>query len=209
MSSFSEFLSLFYDSDFDSDSESYTDYADESSTPTARMPQQAVRLALPPAKRGWGKFVSINGGLLFVQDYSTKVDSNEFQGILLYDVDADKWTEWIPYPKGMRISALSVVLDEERQMLYIFQRLSVSIESEYDDYDRKWLTIVDLAKKRFTTKSTQIDIPSLVKVGDVIYMYHSEKCWKWNVETKKSEEVLHPNFCGRWLPGDLNPDFSM
>ena len=208
MSSFSEFSSLFCYSDHDADSVWHTDsdYDEESSTPIVPIPEQAVRLALPPAKRR-GKFVSIHGGLLFVQHYNTKVDSKEFQGILRFDLGANKWTEWIPYPKGVRIFALSVVLDEERQMLYIFQSTSISVESEYDEYDRKWLTMVDLTKKTFTTKSTQIDYPTLVKVGDVIYIYHSERCLKWNVETKQTKQVLHPDFCGRWLPGGLY--FSM
>ena len=186
----------------------------------------------------------MNEGLLLIQDYSDAYSDEECHGILRYDVNADEWSEWIPYPKRNEIYVTSVVLDEERQTLYIFKEF----ESKRDIYDKMnrmmmdmriahqqefgaafrpngkvtpkltigfndentemdWITIVNLNEKTFKTESTemrmmtsdgiQFDGAIPVMVGNVFYIYHLGKCWKWNVETNQVELLFREIACYR------------
>ena len=190
-------------SESDDCSESSTDSNAESLTP---MPKQAVPLAPP---QGFGTLVSVNGGLLVVQDNITSIaHSDRFRGILRYDVSANQWTEWIQYPKEMNIRVAGTVWNEKRQILYIFQ----NNEFRHDGKDgviinAYWQTsqviIVNLIEKTFRTESNERfdeeQFRNLIPVmaGDVIYIYYNgegDKCLKWNVETNQVERVLNADF---------------
>ena len=149
-------------------------------------------------------FVSIKGGLLNVQNNFIAHFNYKLQGILRYDVGANKWREWIPYPKGIKICAKAVVLDEKRHILYIFQ---INI---WVPYAMGQTVIVNLTEKTFRTESDELFInknvvdkdhiyhfyPTVsVMVGDVIYIYHiCDKCLKWNVETNQVHAVSGAGF---------------
>ena len=154
--------------------------ADKAST---GMLKQPVRLSPVPGARcryhpGLG--VPINGGLLLVQNYSTHWEpDDQFHGILRYDTCSNKWSEWIPYPKELDFKVTGkegvAVLDEKRQILYIFQSRNALV------YNR--ILIVNLTEKTFRTESNKMlstegdkksgrlpsfIIPKPVMVGDVI-----------------------------------------
>ena len=200
MSSFSEDSS---NCTFDSDdtSESSTDSVNKSQT---SIPKQAVGLAPPQSIDGM--FVSIKGGLLFVQNNFIAHSNEEFQGILRFEIRSNKWSEWISYPKGLNICAKGIVLDEKRQILYIFQENVLGpLFLISNPFQFGQTVIVNLTEKTFKTESNELFIdedevnensiylfnhPKPVLVGDVIYIYHSEKCLKWNIETNQVDAVL-------------------
>ena len=205
MSSFSEHSSN-CTSESDDCSESSTDSDDESLTP---IPKQAVRLAPP---QGFGTLVSVNGELLFVQDSITWIaHSDQFQGILRYDIGANQWTEWIQYPKGMEIRVAGTVWDETRQILYIFQENAYRVaffDVEGGGWQSTQIIIVNLIEKTFRTESNEILLSDdaefrnviPVMVGDVIYInYNGNKRLKWNVETNQVDKVSDSYFS--WIRG--------
>ena len=163
-------------------SDGATECADKASTEILKQP---VRLTPVPGARTRyhnGMGVPINGGLLLVQNHATHTHSDDkFQGILRYDICANKWSEWIPYPKELDIAVAgkggAAVLDEKRQILYLFQQ---QYASRYNQ-----IVIVNLTEKTFRTESNKMlsvstdedkkEVPSFfnpkpVMVGDVIYI---------------------------------------
>ena len=168
------------------------------------IPKEAQRLAPTPCG---GTLVSSNGRLLCFQQFkrnlrydvrtnswNESISDTKFNGILRYDVRANSWNEWIPYPKGMPIFVGHVVVDEKRQMIYMFDGPQQFPTNAYP----RWITIWNVAEKTFENdynipiyRHEGYPIPlSPVLLGDVIYMYpDSDKCLKWNVETNQVDEV--------------------
>ena len=157
------------------------------------LPKKAQRLAPPP---GGGKLVSSNGRLLCFK---------KFNGILRYDVRANSWNEWIPYPKGMPIFVGHVVVDEKRQMIYMFDGPQQFATNALP----RWITIWNVTEKTFENDYNipiyrHEDYPpaslSPVLVGDVIYMYPPDKCLKWNLETNQVDAVsgFYGNTSAAW-----------
>ena len=197
-------------SDYYSETESSTDSDEESLT---RMPMQAVRLAPP---QHIGTLVSVNGELLVVQDnISWIAPSDQFQGILRYDVRANQWTEWIQYPKGMKIRVEGTVLDGKHQILYIFAHRQDGMDIGSGGWMNQ-IIILNLIEKTFRTESNEMllsddaDFDALhpVMVGDVIYIYYDgdgDKYSKWNVETNQVDKVSDPF---SWIRGAVYCDIQ-
>ena len=95
----------------------------------------------------------------------------------------------------MRIPIGGIVLDDKRQTLYIFETCHSGRWKQIE------ILIVNLIEKTFRKESSKMlstdepmmNNPISVMVGDVIYIYHTDKCRQWNIVTNQVDEISGPD----------------